>query len=125
MTKLYDTPDLSDQELMDLGKSVFQIYKTARGLRVAAYNSFGSHGSGFNGIVELAQAYADAEDQCQKHNAYFDTPLLSNMYGRLLAVTLWHAAHQGLNLETLMTYAFANSAQIADVPCECTRCASD
>ena len=125
MTKLYDTPDLSDQELMNIGKSVFQIYKTARGLRVAAYNSFGSHGSGFNGIVELAKAYATAQDQCEAHNAHFDKSLLSSMYGRLLAVTIWHTAHQGLNLETLMTYAFANSAQIADEPCECTRCESD
>lgn len=119
------TNTAENERLTSMGRTLDQIYKTAEGVRIKAYNSFATHGSGFNGIVKLAQAYATAQDECETHNAHFDKSLLSSMYGRLLAVTIWHAAHQGLDLDTLMVNAFSNSCEMVDMPCECTRCESD
>lgn len=126
LSELTSTAEASENEnLTGMGRTLDQIYNTAKAMRINTYNSFATQGSGFNGIIELAKAYATAQDQCEAHNAHFDRSLLSNMYGRLLAVTLWHAAHQGLDLDTLMVNAFSNSCEIADMPCECMRCESD
>lgn len=96
---------------IDVAAVLQLMHKRAQEKAVSVYNSKNDTKgwTPFDALGEMVNAYSCAIHNCNEHGVNFDKSIISTMYGRLMAAVVWHAAHQGISLEDLVTQASRQS----------------